>query len=204
MAYPNQPIPLHTNNQTSLPILTQRPPGFSPRSLNLRWTWIEGAGPFITNDEWREIECLNSDKESDSVTALMFNLDNLNKEHLEVVGSRTYHLKNKLSNVRKDLIRWNKQVFGKVENDIWLKQAQLQSIQNSIHTVDNVRKEKLFREELETLIRREEVMWTQKARCNWVVLGDRNTRYFQTMVKQRRARSKILQLKTDDGEVIED
>nr|POF21822.1 hypothetical protein CFP56_65056 [Quercus suber] len=50
----------------------------------------------------------------------------------------------------------------------------------------------------------EEVIWSQKARCNWVDLGDRNMRYFQIVVKQRRARSRILQLKTDDGEVIED
>ena len=106
--------------------------------------------------------------------------------------------------MRKNLISWNKQVFGKVKNDIRLKQAQLQSIQNSILTVDDVRKEKLFREELETLMHREEVMWSQKARCNWVILGDKNTRYFQTMVKQRRARSRILHLKTNDGEVIED
>ena len=68
--------------------------------------------------------------------------------------------------MRKDLINWNKQVFGKVENDIQLKQAQLQSIQNSIHTVDDVRKKKLFKEELETLMHREEVMWSQKVRCN--------------------------------------
>ena len=87
--------------------------------------------------------------------------------------------------MRKNLISWNKQVFGKVKNDIRLKQAQLQSIQNSILTIDDVRKEKLFREELETLMHREEVMWSQKARCNWVILGDKNTRYFQTMVKQR-------------------
>ena len=106
--------------------------------------------------------------------------------------------------MRKDLICWNKKVFGKVENEIQLKQAQLQSIQNSIFTIDDVKKKKLFREELETLLHREEVMWSQKAKCNWVILGDRNTRYFQTMVKQRKARSRILQLKSDDGEVIED
>ena len=37
-----------------------------------------------------------------------------------------------------------------------------------------------------------------------MILGDKNTRYFQTMVKQRRATSRILHLKTNDGEVIED
>ena len=80
--------------------------------------------------------------------------------NFQVVGSRAYQPKNKLSSVRKNLISWNKQVFGKVKNDIRLKQAQLQSIQNSILTVDDVRKEKLFREDLETLMHREEVMWS--------------------------------------------
>ena len=41
-------------------------------------------------------------------------------------------------------------------------------------------------------------MWAQEARCNWTLFGDRNTKYFQTVVKQRRARSRILHIK--DGE----
>lgn len=98
--------------------------------------------------------------------------------NFSVVGSRAYQLKTKLSNSRKEFIKWNKQVFGRMENDIRVRQAQLQAIQNSIHTVEDVRKEKLTREELETLMHREEVMWSQKARCNWVVLGDRNMKYF--------------------------
>ena len=49
---------------------------------------IEGTGPFITNGELRETKCLNSDTKIDSVTALMFNLDNLNKEHPEVYQIR--------------------------------------------------------------------------------------------------------------------
>lgn len=98
--------------------------------------------------------------------------------NFSVVGSRAYQLKTRLSNLRKEFIKWNKQVFGRMENDIRVRQAQLQAIQNSIHTVEDVRKEKLTREELETLMHREEVMWSQKARCNWVVLGDRNMKYF--------------------------
>ena len=62
----------------------------------------------------------------------------------------------------------------------------------------------MFREELEILLHREEMMWAQKARCNWIILGDRNTKYFQTIVKLRRARNRILQLRTEDGSVIED
>lgn len=36
------------------------------------------------------------------------------------------------------------------------------------------------------------------------MLGDRNTRYFQTIVRQRRARNRILQIKTSEGSVSED
>ena len=68
-------------------------------------------------------------------------------------------MKNKLSNVRRDFIKWNKEVFGKLEHEIQLKQTQLQEIQNSIFMVEDVRKEKMVREDLETLMHGEEVMW---------------------------------------------
>lgn len=42
-------------------------------------------------------------------------------------------------------------------------------------------------------------MWAQKVRTNWILYGDRNTKYFQTIVKQRRAKNRILQLKDGDG-----
>lgn len=44
----------------------------------------------------------------------------------------------------------------------------------------------------------------QKARNKGIVLGDRNTRYFQTIARQRRARNKILQIKTMEGNFSED
>lgn len=56
-------------------------------------------------------------------------------------------------------------------------------------------------EDLEILMNKEELMWAQKARSKWVVLGDRTMRYFQTIVKQRKARNRILQLKTANGNV---
>lgn len=91
-------------------------------------------------------------------------------------------------------------VFGKVDREIHKKQIQLQEMQNSILFVDDVRKEKIIREELEVLMHWEELMWAQKARSDWIVLGDRNTRCFQIVVKQRRARSRILNLKTVQGD----
>ena len=80
-----------------------------------------------------------------------------------------------------------------------MKQIALQHIQNSIKSMDDFQKEKNLREEIEVLLDKEELMSVQKARTKWILQGDRNTRFFQTMVKQRRARSRILQIKNDQG-----
>ena len=99
---------------------------------------------------------------------------------------------------------WNKTVFGKLEKEIKDKQLELQHLQNTIHTVEDVKKERDLRIDLENLMEREEIMWAQKARSNWIIQGDRNTKFFQTVVKQRRARNRILQLKTENGNLTED
>lgn len=80
----------------------------------------------------------------------------------------------------------------------------LQDLQDSIQSFADVRKERELREEIENLMTRREIMWAQKARSDWIIQGDRNTRQFQTVVKQRRAQSKILHLRTTDGNTIEE
>ena len=60
-------------------------------------------------------------------------------------------------------------MFGKVERDIKLKQDQLLQIQNSISTIEDVRLERSVRNDLEELLNKEELMWPQKARSNWIL-----------------------------------
>ena len=95
-------------------------------------------------------------------------------------------------------------MFGKVDREIKNRQLKLQQIQDSIHTVEDVRQEKELRLELEYLMDKEEIIWAQKARSNWITQGDRNSKYFQTLVKQRRAQNRILQLRKADGNLTED
>ena len=86
--------------------------------------------------------------------------------NLHTKGSRGAQLNNKLANVKKEAIGWNKSVFGKVELEIKKKLAELQELLDSIVSLEDVRKEKILREELEGLLNREEIMWAQKARNN--------------------------------------
>ena len=69
-------------------------------------------------------------------------------------------------------------VFGKVDREIKDKQKILQNLQNSVQTLMEVRNDKLLREDIENLMDREEIKWAQKARSNWIIQGDRNTKYF--------------------------
>ena len=94
-------------------------------------------------------------------------------------------------------------MFGRVEIDIKSKMDQLQQLQNSINSLEDTRKERQLREEIEDLLDKEELKWAQKARTNWIVYGDKNTKYFQTIVKQRKAKNRILQLKDGDGNIID-
>lgn len=64
---------------------------------------------------------------------------------------------------------WNKQVFRKVERDIKVMQTQLQQIQNSINSIEDVVKERALRNELEDQLNREKLMWAQKARIRWIL-----------------------------------
>jgi len=42
-------------------------------------------------------------------------------------------------------------------------------------------------------------MWALKARTNWFLHGDRNTRYFQIVVRQKRSKNRIIQIKDEKG-----
>lgn len=50
----------------------------------------------------------------------------------------------------------------------------------------------------------EELIWFQKARCNWLKWGDRNTKFFHASAKIKTKRILIESLQNDDGQWVED
>ena len=48
------------------------------------------------------------------------------------------------------------------------------------------------------------MFWRQKSRVLWLREGDRNSKYFHALVRQRRERNRITQLLDDNGNVVED
>lgn len=56
-----------------------------------------------------------------------------------------FQLKNKISKLRANMLRWNRDVFGRVENEIYQKQKELMLFQNSILNADDARRESFLR-----------------------------------------------------------
>lgn len=114
-----------------------------------------------------------------------------------------------LSNSFKCLARdWNKNVFGdifiKIKNNqeaLGLIQAQLMDNPNDPYLSD--RNMELTRQSYE-LHSSEEVFWAQKARANWLQLGDKNTKFFQMQATIRKKKNTISKIKDDYGNWITD
>jgi hypothetical protein len=56
---------------------------------------------------------------------------------------------------------------------------------------------------IEILLEQEEVHWLQRARANWLHLGDRNTSFFHNFASARRKKNFIKKLKNSDGDWVE-
>ncbi len=120
------------------------------------------------------------------------------------VGSHAFKLSRKLNTPRDKFRIWNKEAFGKVEKDIEKKKEELRIAQEQIYSIEDVTRESEVRNQLEQLLDREALVWSQKARVEWDLKGDRNKKYFQTVVKNRRRHNRIIQIKNNNEDWLTD
>ncbi|CAJ2670958.1 unnamed protein product [Trifolium pratense] len=96
-------------------------------------------------------------------------------------------LSKKLKILKDKLKIWNKDCFGNVHNHVISAEQKLHQIQIQIqhngHTEALLNEEKLASAQYEDALNRQEVYWKEKARVNWHLEGDRNTKYFHRIAK---------------------
>ena len=56
-----------------------------------------------------------------------------------------------------------------------------------------------LRKEINDLLDSEEIMWQQRAKVQWLGLGDRNTKYFHSKASERKKKNTILGLQNEEG-----
>lgn len=112
-----------------------------------------------------------------------------------------------LEGLRVKLKRWNKEVFGNIQQrkEGLLKEIQVvQDLLDLNQTDILLTTEENLIQELDVVWEQEEVLWFQKSREKWMEFGDRNTTFFHTSTIIRRRRNRIEALRDDEGRWISD
>jgi len=106
---------------------------------------------------------------------------------IEAVGN----LLTKVERCSTELQLWNKTVFGHVGSEISKIEATLR------HTGDAGTRHEALREWRQ----KEELLWWQRARVDFLKYGDANTRWFHSRANMRRAKNRIAKLMDVNGEL---
>ncbi|KAL5572537.1 hypothetical protein UlMin_022134 [Ulmus minor] len=104
-----------------------------------------------------------------------------------------------LYHTRRSLSFWNKYQFGKVQLHIKVTKQALAECQAIRDDDDSWERDKDLRCQLDELLRREEMLWFQKAKVQWRLEDDRCSRFFFMTTMIRRKSNRIDCLKLDDG-----
>ncbi|XP_025704008.1 uncharacterized protein [Arachis hypogaea] len=123
-------------------------------------------------------------------------------EFIEKTWTNDTPLPRALESLTEALKSWNLEVFGNVFRKKRTILNRLAGIQKAPTYGRNPHLEKLERDlsrELDQILNQEELLWLQKSRQQWIVDGDRNTKFYHTKTAIRRQKNRILKLRRGDG-----
>lgn len=110
---------------------------------------------------------------------------------------RNNNVSEKIKSCRKVMSQWKKKRVFNAKDKIHLIHERLEWFQSKSYpctfVINRIKKELIL------AYKEEEMYWNQKSRDQWLVLGDRNSKFFHSSIKTGRSRKHITKLKDDDG-----
>lgn len=122
--------------------------------------------------------------------------------NLPTEGSPLFQMVCSLKNTKLALKRWNKLVFGRVQANIIDTRAKIALIQAAPPTPDSLASDKSLQQLLDTLLLKEQHLWGDKAKEQWLEEGDQNSKFFHVSTLIRRRRNKIVSVQNRDHRVV--
>ncbi|KAK9288102.1 hypothetical protein L1049_016549 [Liquidambar formosana] len=119
-------------------------------------------------------------------------------------GSSAFRLCQKIKSSRLALSEWKKNHFGVVHSKILALQKAISAIQICESSSANLEVETNLQLELDECWKREEILWKQKSRVQWLKEGDKNTKFFHLSTVICGKRNSIDFLKNEAGQWISD
>ncbi|OMO86337.1 reverse transcriptase [Corchorus capsularis] len=97
------------------------------------------------------------------------------------------------------LENWDVTVFGNVRYGIQRKKKELEQAYITAQVTGVSRQLHDCLDEFNDLYDREEIMWRQRSKVSWLREGDRNSRFFHSVVNTRKAKNNIASIQDDGG-----
>ncbi|KAM0841811.1 hypothetical protein ACQ4PT_058773 [Festuca glaucescens] len=107
----------------------------------------------------------------------------------------------RLHEMTRDMQRWSYEVFGSVRAEIKSLRSKLELARTAALATKSVMEVSAFEKRLHELYEREEIMYRQRSRQEWLKAGDRNTKFFQNRASHRKRKNTVRALRKDDGSI---
>ena len=96
-----------------------------------------------------------------------------------------------LTKLMVELHAWGKKKFGNITQELERCRCRLEELMNMNADRNEIRE---VSDHMQELLYREEMLWMQRSRIDWLRNGDRNTKFFQNRAKWRARRNKVKRL----------
>ena len=104
-------------------------------------------------------------------------------------GSPMFRLFEKIKYCRMSLIGWSRFSFGNTKAKLEEKQKELEELTNQ-NLGDQMESINMVKGEINRLLYQEELTWMQRSRAIWLLVGDKNTKFFHQRASQKRPKKK--------------